>query len=104
MPKESPSSEVRGHRPISTAPLLSKVFKKIIAGKLSHILKSNNLLPPLQFSYRRGLRTCDALLTLSHHQQVALDRGMERMLVLTSNYINFSAAFDAGVTAICCIS
>ena len=28
------------------------------------------MLPPSQFSYRRGLGTCDALLTLSHRLQV----------------------------------
>ena len=44
---------------------LSKVFKKIIAVKLSHFLENNSLLPPSQFLYRRGLRTCNALLTLS---------------------------------------
>ena len=33
--------------------------------------------------------TCDALLTLSHHLQVALDKGMEERLV----QLDFSAAF-----------
>ena len=47
------------------------------------------MLPP-QFSYRRGLETCDHLLTLSHNQQVALDRGMEGSLV----QLGLSAAFD----------
>ena len=37
-------------------------------------MESNILLPPSQFSYRRSLGTCDALHTLSHYLQVALDR------------------------------
>ena len=61
-----------------------------MAGKLSHFLHSNSLLPPSQFSHRRGLKTSDALLTLSHSLQVALDRGMKGRLV----QLDFSAAFD----------
>ena len=57
---------------------------------MSNFLESNSLLPPFQFSYRRGLETCDALLTLSHRLQVALNRGIERRLV----QLDFSAAFD----------
>ena len=53
-------------------------------------MESNSLLPPFQFSYCRGLGTYDALLTLSHCLQVALDRGMEGRLV----QLNLSAAFD----------
>ena len=48
------------------------------------------MLPPSQFSYHRGLGTFDALLTLFHHLQVALDRGMKGRLVK----LDFSAAFD----------
>ena len=69
------------NRPISTTPLLSKVFEKIVAGKLSNFLESNSLLPITQFSYRRGLRTCNAWIILSHRTQFALSRGMERRFV-----------------------
>ena len=41
------------------------------------ILESNSLLPPFQFLYRKGLTTCDALLTLCPHLKVALNRNME---------------------------
>ena len=60
-----------------------------MAGKLSHFLKSNSLLPP-PFCCRRGLGTCDALRTLSHYLRVALNRGMEGKLV----QLNFLTAFD----------
>ena len=66
MPKGSASSNVFDYRPISITPVLSKVFEKIVAGKSSHFLERNGMLPPSQFSYRRGLGTWDALLTLSH--------------------------------------
>ena len=61
-----------------------------MAGKFSHILKSNSVLPPSQLSYKIDLGTLDALLTLSHHLQVALERSMEGTLV----QLNFSVAFD----------
>ena len=35
VPKGSASSDVGYYRPISTTPVLSKVFEKIVAGKLS---------------------------------------------------------------------
>ena len=58
-----------------------KVLEKIVAGKLSHFLESNSLLPLSQFSYRRGLGALDALLTMLHHLQVALNRDMEGRLI-----------------------
>ena len=76
-PKGSASSDVGDYRTISITPVLSKVFEKILAGKLSYFLESKGMPPLSQFSYRRGLGTCDALLTLSHSLQSALDRSME---------------------------
>ena len=87
--KES-SSYVGYYRHTSITPLISKRFKKIVAGNLTHFMKSNSLFPFSQFSCRRGLATCNVLLTLSHHLQVALDRGMEGRLL----QLDFSAAFD----------
>ena len=75
VPKGSASSDVLDCRSISNTPVLSKVFEKIVAGKLSNFSEVNSLLPP-QFLYHRGLGTCDTSLTVSHHLQVALDGGM----------------------------
>ena len=74
---------------LSITSVLSKAFKKIVAGTLSNILASTSMLH-LQSSHRKSLETCDALLTLSHCLQVALDRGMERSLV----QLDSPAAFD----------
>ena len=65
MSKRSASSDVGEYRPISITPVLSKVFEKIVAVKLSNFLKSNSMLPPSQFSYHKGLGTCDAFPTVS---------------------------------------
>ena len=53
-------------------------------------MEGNSLFPPSQLSYQKDLGTYDGLLTLSHHIQVALDRGREERLV----QLNFSAAFE----------
>ena len=53
-------------------------------------MKGNSLLPPSQFSHFRGLETCDALLALSHHLQLALERSTESRFV----QLKFSSAFD----------
>ena len=63
--KESASLKVGEYRPTSIRPVLSNIFEKNVARKLSHFLEDNRLFPLSQFSYRKGLGTFDALLTLS---------------------------------------
>ena len=84
------SLDVGDYRLISITLVLSKVFDKIVAVKLSNIWERNCMLPTSQFSYRRGQGTYDALLILSHSLHVALNRGMEGRLV----QLSFSPAFD----------
>jgi hypothetical protein len=90
IPKGAVSPDVAKYRPISLTPIICKVFEKLVAHKLSKVLEHSGLLPPGQFAYRKGLGCCDALLSVSHFLQSALDQGMEARLV----QLNFSAAFD----------
>ena len=78
------------YRPISITPILSKIFERVLAKRLSKFCENFNLLPDSQFGFRKGLGTCDALLTLSHDLQSFLDRGLESRIVT----IDFSSAFD----------
>ena len=48
------------------------------------------VLPTTQFAYRKGLGTCEVLLSMSHTLQSALESGQEARIV----QIDFSAAFD----------
>ena len=57
MTKESSSSDIRDYRPVYIKSILSKVFEKFMAVKLSHFLEGSSLLPPSQFSHRRDLGT-----------------------------------------------
>ena len=79
MSKESSSSDIIDYiyRPMSITPVISKVYREIVDGKLNNYFEGSSLLPHSQFSRRGVLKTCDALLKFSHHPQVALDRTME---------------------------
>ena len=48
------------------------------------------VLPNTQFTYRKGLGTCDALLCMSHTLESALESGQETWIV----HVDISAAFD----------
>ena len=53
-------------------------------------MQCSGVLPTIQFAYRQGLGTCDALLCVSHTLQSALESGQEARIV----QIDFIAAFD----------
>ena len=69
---------------------MSKVFERLLAKRLNNFAEKKNLFPNLQFGFRKGLGTCDALLTITNFVQKALDCGSEVRMV----GLDFSAAFD----------
>ena len=89
IPKGPPSSSVANYRPISITSVLSKVFGRLVSVRLGRFMKLAGVLPTTQFSYRKGLATCDALLCVSHTLQSALESGLEARIL----QIDFSAAF-----------
>ena len=86
----SQRSLISNYRPISITPVLSKVFERLIALRFCRFLERSGVLPSYQYSYRKRLGTCDALLDIVCAGQLELDRGGELALV----HIDFSAAFD----------
>ena len=84
------TSSPPNYRPISITPILSKVYERLLAKRLSEYAEKNKLFPSQQFAYRKGLGTCDAVLTISDRVQGALDSGSEARMV----GLDFSAAFD----------
>ena len=90
IPKGTASPDRENYRPISIAPILSKVYEKLVSHKLSSYCEEYVCLPPAQFANRKGLGCTDELLTISHHLQKSLDTGMKSYIV----QLNFSAAFD----------
>ena len=57
---------------------------------LRRSMEFRGVLPTTQFTYRKGLGTCDAILFVAHTLQSALEMGQEARIV----QIDFSAAFD----------
>ena len=90
IPKGPSSSSVANYRPISITPLMSKVFKRLVAVRLGRFMEHCGVLPTTKFAYRKGLGTCDALLCVSHTLQSALESDQEARIV----QIDFGAAFD----------
>ena len=86
----SPSIHPNEYRPISITPILSKIFERLLAKRLTRFLDVKKLLPKLQFGFRKGVGTSDALLFLTHNLQGFLDAGHESRLVS----LDFSSAFD----------
>ena len=86
----TPSTLPSEYRPISITPILSKIFERVLAKRLSLYCEKYSIISDTQFAYRKGLGTCDALLTLTHSLQTSLDLGQESRAVA----IDFSSAFD----------
>ena len=70
-------------------PVLSKVFERLLSKRLYAYTETNGLFPSLQFGFRKGLGTCDAVLITSAVQN-SLDTGHEVCII----DLNFSSAFD----------
>ena len=60
-----------------------------MAVRLRQFMEHCGVLPTTQFTYRKGLGTCDALLCVSHTLQSALESEQARIV-----QIDFSAVFD----------
>ena len=90
IPKGPPASSIVNYRPISISSVLSKVFERLVSVRVGRFMESNGVLPTTQFVYRKGLGTCDALLSVSHTLQSALESRQEARIV----QIGSSAAFD----------
>ena len=91
IPKTSPPSIFpENYRPISITPCISKLYERLICARLTKYVEASSLLPNGQFAYRKGLGSCDALLSMVGSIQSNLDQGLESFAVS----LDFSAAFD----------
>ena len=75
IPKGPPSFSASNYIPISLTPILSKVFEHLVLVRLGHFVDVRGVLPTTQFTYRKGLGTCDALLCVAQTLQSALVMG-----------------------------
>jgi hypothetical protein len=58
--KKGDRTNMSNYRPISLLTTFSKVLEKVMYNRLSHYLKTNNILVPEQFGFRKGISTENA--------------------------------------------
>ena len=91
IPKTSPPSILpENYRPISITPCISKIYERLISARLAKYVEVSHLLPNGQFAYRKGLGSCDALLSIVGSIQSKFDQGLDSFAVS----LDFSSAFD----------
>ena len=84
--KEAMSFLLSGFRPISITPVTLKTYERLISSRLCVFMESEGDFPRHQYTFRKGLESCDAMLEIVCAGQETL----ELALVL----FDFSAAFD----------
>ena len=83
-------SQVENYRPISTLPILSKIFEKLMYVRLIQFLKTNNILCRTQFGFQQNSSTGDAMLEFLDYVYNSLNEGK----IIMPIYLDFSKAFD----------
>jgi len=78
------------YRPISTLPVMSKIFEKLMFSRLNSFLKGHNILCNNQFGFRKNNCTSDAILEFVDHVITSL----HNRKTLISVFLDFSKAFD----------
>jgi len=88
--KQGDRTLVSNYRPISTLPILSKIFEKLMCQRLVRFLKLNNILFEGQFGFRENSSTCDAILEFLDKTVRSLDSKKSLITI----FLDFAKAFD----------
>ena len=83
-------NDLKNYRPIANLPFLDKVLERIAAAQLKTYLDKHNMFPLNQSAYRQFHSTETALLKVMDDLLIAVDEGLEVILIL----LDFSSAFD----------
>ena len=78
------------YRPISTLPVLAKIFERMVKERLTSYFESVNVLSTCQFGFRTGFNTDDAVLQFLNEVYTSLDSRNSVLAV----YLDLSKAFD----------
>lgn len=88
--KSGNESCISNYRPISILPALSKVLEKIINKRLVSFFETNDILSPLQYGFRTGKSTADAVLKLTDLVVEGMDTKMKTIAI----FLDLAKAFD----------
>ena len=88
--KDGDNKQVSNYRPITVLPLLSKIFERYIASRLTTYFDKYSIISPQQYGFQKGRSTTDAMINLTEHIYSALNDRQHNCTVL----IDFKKAFD----------
>ena len=90
--KKGIASSAGNYRPISSLPVLSKVFEKVLSAQILDHLTNHSLLSPKQFGYRKGVSCEHMLLCLLDKFLLHLDNKNPQFIAVLS--LDVKKAFD----------
>ena len=88
--KGGSKTEINNYRPISLAPVLSKIIEKVICEQTTNYLERNNIMPETQFGFRKGHQTSHLL----HSFMSGLLEAKRKSKINLAIYCDYSKAFD----------
>lgn len=91
--KKGDRTDPSNYRPISSLPILSKVFEKILHQQLIDHLENQNLLNSRQFGFRKNHSSEQLILSLLHSWRIMLDKSSPCYIAALS--MDIRKAFDS---------
>ena len=88
--KKGPKDNIENYRPISTLPILGKIFEKILYKRMYNFLCSKNILSNTQFGFRKDHSTSHAI----HHSVNFINKSHRDNKHVIEIFIDLSKAFD----------
>jgi len=88
--KKGDRKEAASYRPISVVPVMAKIFEIVIKDQVSAYFEINNLISPVQYGFRPGMSTGDAVGSLVSSVLESYEEGCVSQAVLC----DLSKAFD----------
>ena len=82
--------DVKGYRPISLLPVVSKLFEKLILKRLKPIIEEHNLIPSHQFGFRNKHSTLDQV----HRIIDKIEKSLEEKKICATVFLDVEQAFD----------
>ena len=89
-PSDSPSS----YRPISLTSCTSKLFERMVLGRLTYFFEQQNILSPVQAGFRPGRSTVDQILLLSQSIADSFHQSKPGARTVLAT-VDFAKAFDS---------
>jgi len=88
--KSGNRASVSNYRPISSLPVLSKIFEKLMCRRLMSFINSNNILSEHQFGFRNFVGTSEAI---TEFLDIAF-KSLDSRKLFCALFLDFSKAFD----------